>query len=34
MWFVLQYRVEADSTLTRLALVVIDDDTGTVVKHA
>jgi hypothetical protein len=34
MWFVLQYRVEAEGTLTRLALVVIDDDTGTVVKHA
>ena len=34
MWFILQYQVAADSSLTRLALVVIDDDTGTVVKHA
>jgi hypothetical protein len=33
LWFVLQYQVAPDNTLNRLALVVIDDDTGTVVKH-
>lgn len=32
LWFVLQYRVE-DSDMTKLAMVVVDDDTGTVVKH-
>lgn len=32
LWFVLQYRLE-DDELHRLALVVVDDDTGAVVKH-
>jgi hypothetical protein len=32
VWFVLQYRLE-DSDLTKLAMVVVDDDTGEVVKH-
>lgn len=31
LWFVLQYRVESD-TLKRLALVVVDDETGQIVK--
>jgi hypothetical protein len=31
LWFVLQYRVEGD-TLKRLALVVVDDETGQIVK--
>jgi hypothetical protein len=31
LWFVLQYRLQGDG-LTRLALVVIDDDTGQIVK--
>jgi hypothetical protein len=33
LWFVLQYRVD-EETLTRLALVVVDDETGKVVKNA
>ena len=32
LWFVLQYRLE-DSELTKLAMAVVDDDTGEVVKH-
>jgi hypothetical protein len=32
LWFVLQYRVD-EETLTRLALVVVDDETGKVVKN-
>lgn len=33
LWFVLQYQVDGE-TLTRLALVVVDDETGKVVKNA
>lgn len=32
LWFVLQYRVD-EETLTRLVLVVVDDETGKVVKN-